>query len=150
MAGIKAPFLVRTRDEHQRAVELVDVFEKYSDVHRARVRHVVVVEPRAVILVPLPDVAVERGLAVYLELVDVNAVAEDLLRGFDQARMAAEPAVSVVVGMRGEIGAHGGAAGAGNPASRRQPAHQRPGGTVGSGTGAAAGETFNPLLLMGA
>ena len=56
---------------------------------------------------PLPDVAVECGLAVDLELVNVNVVVEDLLRGFDQPRMASEPAVSVVVGVRREVGTHG-------------------------------------------
>src|SRR3546814_1546040 len=51
--------LVASRNEHQGAVELRHVLEEKRDVHRPRLRHQIVARPGAVVLMPLPDVAVE-------------------------------------------------------------------------------------------
>ena len=70
-------------------------------------RHAVVALPGAVILVPLPDVALEGGLGVELELVDVDLLAEQLPQRLDQARMARQQAEHFAEGVRGEGGARG-------------------------------------------
>ena len=93
-------------DEHQRAVELVHLVEEDRDVHRPRLGHLVVGAPGAVVLVPLPDVAVERRLAVDLELVHVDVLAEELLDRLDHARMAGELGEGIAVQVRREVGAH--------------------------------------------
>ena len=80
-SGVEHALLVAAGDEHQRAVELVHLVEEDRDVHRARLGHLVVVHPGAVVLVPLPDVAVEGLLAVDLELVHVDVFAEELPTG---------------------------------------------------------------------
>src|SRR5205823_5887019 len=59
----------------------------------------------AVVLMPLPHVALERRLGVDLELVDVDALAEQLLKRIDQARMVGEQPKYFAVGVRGESGA---------------------------------------------
>jgi hypothetical protein len=76
-----------------------------SDVHGARFRHAVVARPGAVILVPLPDVALEGGLGVELELVDVDVLAEQLPQRFDQSGMARQQAEHFAEGVGGEGGA---------------------------------------------
>jgi len=68
---------------------------------------VVVVPPCAVVLVPLPDVAVERGLPVDLELVHVHRLAEDLHDGPDHPRMARQARERLAVQVRREVGADG-------------------------------------------
>src|ERR1700722_4840650 len=89
VAGREPAQAVAFGDEHQRAVELVGFGDEQRDVHGARRRHVVVVEPGGVILVPLPHRAIERRLGVDLELVHVEPVgAKELHAGLDQARMA--------------------------------------------------------------
>src|SRR5260221_2047474 len=98
--------LVAAGDEHQRAVVLGHLVEEDRDVHRARFRHLVVGAPGAVVLVPLPDVAVERLLAVDLELVHVDVFAVDLPDRLDHARMARELGERSAVEMRREVGAH--------------------------------------------
>ena len=103
------PRRVRARDEHERAVELGHRVEVDGEVHGPRLRHQVVPRPGAVVLVPLPDVAVEGGLGVDLELVDVDRPAEHLHRRLHQARVAREPPVGVAVGVDAEGGAHGAA-----------------------------------------
>ena len=40
------------------------------------------------VVVPLPDIALERGFYVDLDLLDVEVVAGNLLRRLDQARVA--------------------------------------------------------------
>ncbi len=105
MAGVDDAVLVAAGQEDQRAVGGGDVVEEHRDVHRPRLGHVVVARPGAVVLVPLPDVAVERGLGVDLVLVHVDRPAEDLHHRLDQPRMAAEAAKGFVVGVRGEGGA---------------------------------------------
>src|SRR5262249_46755537 len=67
--------------------------------------HAVVASPRAVILVPLPDVALECRLGVELELMDVNILAEILLQRFEQARVLHQQSEHLVEGVRRERGA---------------------------------------------
>src|SRR3546814_15212401 len=59
MTRLERAFPVTPRDEHQSAVELGHVLEEKRNVHRTRRRHQIVARPGAVILMPLPDVAVE-------------------------------------------------------------------------------------------
>ncbi len=54
---------------------------------------------------PLPDVALEGGLGVELELVDVDALAEQLHQRFDQPRMARHHLEHLVELVRGKGGA---------------------------------------------
>ena len=54
---------------------------------------------------PLPDVALERSLGIDLELVDVDAFAEQLLQRLDQARVMRHQPERLVVGVGGEGGA---------------------------------------------
>ena len=108
--GAEIARFVRARDDHQRPVARRDVVEEHGDVHRARLGHVVVVDPGAVVLMPLPLLAFERGLGVDLELVHVDVAAEDLLHGLDQARVRGEPAVRFVVRLASERGARHAAA----------------------------------------
>src|SRR5437660_10783674 len=96
--------LVAARDKHQRAVDWHDLVEEYRDVHRPRLGHAVIARPGAVILVPLPDIAVERRLGVDLELMHVELLAEQLLYRLDEPRMRAEQAETLIVGMRGSGG----------------------------------------------
>src|SRR5262249_30053459 len=58
--------------------------------------------PGAVVLVPLPDVAGERGFGVDLELMHVDLFAKDLFDRLDHARMRAEHAEGLVIEMRGK------------------------------------------------
>ena len=67
-------------------------------------RHAVVARPGAVILVPLPDVALERGLGVELELVDVDVLAEILPQRLEQARVLHQQAEQIVEGVGREGG----------------------------------------------
>jgi hypothetical protein len=53
----------------------------------------------------LPDVALERGLGVELELVDVELLAEQLLERRDQPRVMREQTEDFVEIVRGERGA---------------------------------------------
>ena len=92
-------------NQQQRAVDRHDFVEEDRNVHGARVRHAVVALPGAVVLVPLPDVALEGGLGVELELVDVDFLAEQLPQRLDQARMARQQPEHLAEGVRGESGA---------------------------------------------
>ena len=105
MAGREDAVLVAARDKHQRAVDRHDLVEEHRDVHRPRLGHAVIARPGAVILVPLPDIAVERRLGVDLELMHVELLAEQLLYRLDEPRMRAEQAETLIVGMRGKGGA---------------------------------------------
>src|SRR3546814_17694217 len=102
MTRLERAFPVTPRDEHQSAVELGHVLEEKRNVHRTRRRHQIVARPGAVILMPLPDVAVEGRLRVDLVLVHVNGTVEYLHHRIDQARVTAEPAEGLVEGMRSE------------------------------------------------
>ena len=64
--GVEHALLVAPRQQQQRPVGGGHLVEEHRDVHRARLRHLVVAVPRAEVLVPLPDLAVERGLGVHL------------------------------------------------------------------------------------
>ena len=104
--GIHHAQLVTPRDEHQRAVELVYFVQKDRYVHRARFGHLIVVQPRTVVLVPLPHVAVESHLAVDLELMHVHRFAEELDDRIDHARMAREFGERIAVHVRREVRAN--------------------------------------------
>ncbi len=66
-------------------------------------RHVVVRSPGAVVLVPLPDRAVEGRLGVHLELMHVELVgAQELRRRLDQARMPRQALEDRVPGLHVE------------------------------------------------
>src|SRR6185312_4397495 len=104
--GFDRAFLVALRDEVQWTVELVHFVDEHREVHGARLGHVVVGLPGAVVLVPLPDVAVERGLPVDLELVDVGPVPEQLLGRLDEARAVHQRLEHRMIGVHGEGGAH--------------------------------------------
>src|SRR5437016_12164328 len=93
-------------NEHQRPIELVDLVEENRDVHRASLGHQIVVLPGAVVLVPLPDVAVESHFAVDLELVHVQLFAEKLHDRLDHARMARELRECGSEQMHGEISSY--------------------------------------------
>ena len=92
-------------NEHQRAVDRHHLVKEHRDVHGAGLRHAVVARPGAVVLVPLPDVALEGGLGVELELMNVDVLAEILLQRLDQPRMGDQQAEHLVEGVRGEGGA---------------------------------------------
>src|SRR4029077_11760135 len=64
-----------------------------------------VARPGAVVLMPLPDVTLEGGLGVELELMDVELLAEQLLERRDKARVMREQAEDFVELVRGERGA---------------------------------------------
>src|SRR6185312_4011036 len=71
-----------------------------------RFRHLIVVFPGAVILVPLPHVPIESHLPVDLELMHVYRFAEKLHDRLDHPRMAGEFREPAVIHVCGEIGAH--------------------------------------------
>ena len=64
MPGREHALLVARGIKHQRAVDRHHLVQEYRDVHCARLGHAVVARPGAVILMPLPDVALEGGLGV--------------------------------------------------------------------------------------
>ena len=66
VAGLQHALRVAARNQHQRAVDRHHLIEEHRNVHRPRLRHAVVARPGAVILVPLPDVAVNAALALIL------------------------------------------------------------------------------------
>src|SRR5215212_6737398 len=102
MPGLKRAGLVALRDEHQRTIDRHHLVEEDGDVHGPRLRHAVVASPGAVVLVPLPELALEGRLGVDLELVDVDRLAEELLQRLDEARMARQDPERLVIGMRRE------------------------------------------------
>ena len=106
MLGVDHALFVAAGDEHQGAVVLGDVVQKNGHVHRTLGRHQVVIQPRAVILVPLPDVALKGHLAVDLELVHVQRLAQQLFHGLNHARMACQLGKGLAVHVRGKVGAH--------------------------------------------
>src|SRR5437870_7762347 len=99
MPGRQYAVLMTTRDEHQRTIDRHHLVEEHRDVHRPRLRHAVLARPGAVILVPLPDVAVEGRLGVDLDLMHVERFAEQLLDRLYEAGMGAEQAKPLIVGM---------------------------------------------------
>jgi hypothetical protein len=105
VAGLQGAVLVAARHQHQSAIERKHLVEEHRDVHRARLRHAVVARPGAVVLVPLPDVTLERRLGVELELMNVDILAEHLPQRLDQARVMRQQAEDFVVLVRREGGA---------------------------------------------
>src|SRR3954470_1560305 len=105
MTGGESAVLVALRNQHQRAVDRQHLVEEDRDVHRARLRHAVVARPGAVVLVPLPDVAFERRLGVDLELVNIDAFAEQLLQWLYEPRVMGHQPEGFIIGMRGKCGA---------------------------------------------
>jgi hypothetical protein len=105
MAGHQDAVLVASRHQHQRAVDRHDLVHEHRDIHCPRLRHPVVPRPGAVILMPLPDIALERRLRVDFILVHVEGFAKYLLDRTDQPRVMAEEPKGLVVGVRGEGGA---------------------------------------------
>src|SRR5215469_12645668 len=105
MARRQHAVLVAARYEHQRSVDRHHLVHKHCDIHCARLWHAVIARPGAVILMPLPDVALERRLGVDLELMHVEFLAEHLLDRPDQPRMIAKETEGLVVGVRGKGGA---------------------------------------------
>ena len=106
MVGVEHAQFVRLRDQVERTIEFVDLVEEHGEVHGVGIRHVVVAFPGAVVLMPLPDVAVERRLAVELELMHVNLARQHLLGWLEDAGMANETPKDLVVRMAGERGPH--------------------------------------------
>ena len=106
MLGIYHALFVAAGDEHQGAVVLGHVVQKNGHVHRALGRHQVVIEPGAVVLVPLPNVALKSHLAVDLELVHVERLAQQVFHRFDHARVARQFGKGLAVHVRGKVGAH--------------------------------------------
>jgi hypothetical protein len=100
--GLQHAGLVAARNEEERAVHRRHLVDEDGDVHGPRLGHLVVARPGAVVLVPLPDLAVEGGLGVDLVLMHVEAAAQQLLDRRDQARIGAQAAEGLVVRMRGE------------------------------------------------
>ena len=88
MLGIHHPFLVTTRDEHQGAIKGIHIIQKDRHVHRALSRHQIIIEPRAVILMPLPHIALKRHLAVDFELVHVKLFTKQIFHRLDHPRVA--------------------------------------------------------------
>jgi hypothetical protein len=81
--------LLAAWDQHQRAVDRYHLVHEHRDVHRAGLGHPIVARPGAVILVPLPDIALEGCLGVDLVLMHVELLAKHLLDRADQPRMGA-------------------------------------------------------------
>ena len=104
--GIHHALFVAAGNEHQRAIEFVHIVQKNGDVHGALCGHHVVIEPSAVVLVPLPYVTLKGHLAIDLELVHVQLFAEQVFDRLDHARVARQPGERLAVHMRGKVGAH--------------------------------------------
>ena len=71
---------------------LNSVTSSESRVDDAGFGHAVILEPGAVVLVPMPDFAVMCVLGVDFELVQINRPAKRLHRGFDNPWVLAETA----------------------------------------------------------
>ena len=106
MLGRDHAALVAAGNEHQRAVVLVHVVQKNRHIHGPLSGHHVVVQPGAVVLVPLPDVALKRHLAVDLELVHVELLAQQRFHRLDHARVPRQRAELFAHHVRGKVGAH--------------------------------------------
>ena len=62
------PELVAVRYAQGRAIRGRHVIKEHGDVHSPRFWHVIIVRPCAVILMPLPDVAIEGRYGAHLVL----------------------------------------------------------------------------------
>ena len=74
--GLDDAFFMTAGDEHQGTIEGVHIIQENRNIHGTLGWHHVVVQPGAVILMPLPDVAFKRHLAVDLELMHVKLFTE--------------------------------------------------------------------------
>src|SRR3546814_14574619 len=72
VTGLQRAILVALRNEHERPVHRGHLLEEQRDVHGTRLRHFVVARPGAIVLVPLPDLAVEGRLRIDLVLVQID------------------------------------------------------------------------------
>ena len=104
MLGVDHAFFVAAGDEHQGAVEFIDVVQKDSYVHRALSGHHVVVEPSAIVLVPLPHITFKRHLAVDFELVHVEFFAKQFFDWFHHAGVARQFCKGFAVHVRSKVG----------------------------------------------
>ena len=93
---------VRARDDHQRAVQVRHLVEEDQRVHHPGLGDVVVLAVGRIVLVPEPDVAVERRLAVDAQLERVDLLAEQLLHRVEQPRVPDHVVVEVAVEVRVE------------------------------------------------
>ena len=100
--GLEDPVPVAPGQQDQRPVGGAHLVQEHRDVHRARLRHLVVAVPGAEVLVPLPDLAVESRLGVDLVLVHVHRSVHELHHRFDEAGMTAEAPEGLVVRVGGE------------------------------------------------
>ena len=103
MLSIKNSKLVAPRYQHDGAVEFVHIIKKNRRVHGSWGRHLVILYPGREILVPLPNVAIECHLSVYLELVYVHGFAIYLHDGFHYPRVPRELRKRVAVHMGREV-----------------------------------------------
>src|SRR6185437_1408102 len=99
--GRYRPPSMRARDEPERPVELADVVEEDMKIEGERRCDAILLMVSGEIIVPLPDLAFERGLGVDLDLLDIELLlAEELERRLDQPRMAHQPAIDGVTRMQ--------------------------------------------------
>src|SRR5215831_4889751 len=73
---------MRAWNEIHRSIEFGDIVQKNCDCKSSRCRHLVLLRPKAIILMPRPKVTVKCGLQIHFELVDVSPILENL---FDRA-----------------------------------------------------------------
>ena len=83
MAGWQVAVMLAFRDQHQRAIVGKHFIQEYGDIHGARLRHSVVAQPGAIILMPLPDIAIKLSFGVNFILMHVELFAEQLLDRLD-------------------------------------------------------------------
>ena len=85
MFGVDHAFFVAARNEHQGAIEFIHIVQKNRHVHGTLGGHHVVIEPSAIVLVPLPHITFKSHLAVDLELVHVKLLAKQVFNRLDHA-----------------------------------------------------------------
>ena len=82
MAGFDDAQCVGAGDEVKGAVEFGDFIQEEGDVHRAGFGHLVVACPSAIILMPLPNIPVEGGFGVDLELNQISIYVSEYPKSF--------------------------------------------------------------------
>ena len=100
--GLQITGVLTARNQHERPVDRHHLVEEHGDVHCARLGHTIVALPRAIVLMPLPDITGEGGFGVDLVLMHVELFAEHLLDGLDHAGMCAEETERFIVGVCGK------------------------------------------------
>ena len=106
MTGVQYAALMAFRYDIKRPIKFVHSVQKDGQIHGPGLGHVVVALPDAVVLVPLPDIAVKGSLAVQLELMNIDIAAQQLPGRFQDPGVADKAAIDIVVGMGGKGGAH--------------------------------------------